>query len=211
MQKYKDFANISQIIANFTLLICLINFFKRHFSATVSHKNTVIHIKKEDRLNSVPFMRNTTFCKPCSVSHLSLIYALLCSKTLSSYPSAAPSRHFTMTINHCMPIYLDFQLIRFARTLPSLTIAAGSYPAFSPLPQNTYGIFDGGYFLLHFLSRIPNNIPACPLDSMMLCVARTFLLHIRVQATDNIRCILVYIKILFKDRKTLSQITEILS
>ena len=127
--------------------------------------------------------------KPCSVSHLSLIYVLFCNKTLSSYPSAAPSRHFAMINNHRMPIYLDFQLIRFARTLLSLTTAVGSYPAFSTLPAIIYYITAGGNFLLHFLSKISKDIPACPLDSMMLCVARTFL-RINNPATNTFKDLL---------------------
>ena len=94
------------------------------------HKHMPYRNKKKD----------ATFRKPCSVFHLSLIYVLPCDKTLSSYPSAVPSRHFAMTNNHCMPIYLDFQLIRFTRKPPSLTAAAGSYPAFSPLPLKTVHI-----------------------------------------------------------------------
>ena len=94
------------------------------------HKHMPYRNKKKD----------ATFRKPCSVFHLSLIYGKSCGLPLSSYPPAVPSRHLAIRTNLCLPVYLDFQLIRFTRKPPSLTAAAGSYPAFSPLPLKTVHI-----------------------------------------------------------------------
>ena len=50
------------------------------------------------------------------------------------------------------------------------TLAVGSYPTFSPLPPE-----GGGYFLLHYYTLTSIK----PLTCVVLCVARTFLPHLR--------------------------------
>ena len=79
-----------------------------------------------------------------------------------------------------MIIYLDFQLIRFIHRLLSLIIVVGSYPTFSPLPLKAV------IFCYTLCQKFISNTPACPLDSMMLYVARTFLRNL-IPATDIFR------------------------
>ena len=72
---------------------------------------------------------------------------------------------------------MTLQLLR--RTARYVTIRlVGSYPTFSPLPLPERS---GGYFLLRYSTLADSFL----LGSRMLCVARTFLLHADVHATDR--------------------------
>ena len=75
------------------------------------------------------------------------------------------------------PVYMTLQLLR--RTARYVTIRlVGSYSTFSPLPLPGGR---GGSFLLRYSTLTDSFL----LGSRMLCVARTFLLHENVHATDR--------------------------
>ncbi|EDM20417.1 hypothetical protein BACCAC_02586 [Bacteroides caccae ATCC 43185] len=75
------------------------------------------------------------------------------------------------------PVYMTLQLLR--RTARHVTMRlVGSYSTFSPLPLPER---NGGYFLLRYSTLTDSFL----LGSRMLCVARTFLLHENVHATDR--------------------------
>ncbi|MBR8706432.1 hypothetical protein IX307_000322 [Bacteroides pyogenes] len=72
---------------------------------------------------------------------------------------------------------MTLQLLR--RTAQYVTIwLVGSYPTFSPLPLPERS---GGFFLLRYSTLADSFL----LGSRTLCVARTFLLHEIVHATDR--------------------------
>ena len=56
----------------------------------------------------------------------------------------------------------------------SPNLAVGSYPAFSPLPTASQG-----FWAVVFCYIVPAVADSFPLENMLLCVARTFLLPLR--------------------------------
>ena len=113
--------------------------------------------------------------KPSSVPYINKVSVIYLSDVSPRHFSGLPSDMERATL--ITPVYMTLQLLR--RTARHVTMRlVGSYPTFSPLPLPERR---GGYFLLRYSTLADSFL----LGSRMLSVARTFLLHANVHATDR--------------------------
>ena len=113
--------------------------------------------------------------KPSSVPYINKVSVIYLSDVSPRHFSGLPSDMERATL--ITPVYMTLQLLR--RTARHVTMRlVGSYSTFSPLPLPER---NGGYFLLRYSTLTDSFL----LGSGTLCVARTFLIRTKAQATDR--------------------------